>query len=121
VFYIDVARWLGRVSASAAFSVWIYPEKKPDKNHWYWVSFFIDVDGDGRPDKEVIYYAEGGRYVGVGGYLGFTTQTEVKGTFGVKAGAWRQFQLSSIYPSGYLVGWRWLFRARAMRMRIGTT
>jgi hypothetical protein len=104
VFYIDVARWLGGVSASAAFSVWIYPEKKPDKNHWYWVSFFIDIDGDGSSDREVIYYAKGGGYVAVGSYLGFTTQTEVRGTFGVKAGAWRQFQLSSIYPSGYLVG-----------------
>ncbi len=104
VFYIDVARWLGRVSASAGFSVWIYPEKKPDGNHWYWVSFFIDIDGDGRPDREVIYYARGGGYVAVGGYLGFTTLTEVRGTFGVRADRWRQFQLSSIYPSGYLVG-----------------
>jgi hypothetical protein len=104
VFYIDVARWLGRVSASAGFSVWIYPEKRPDGNHWYWVSFFIDIDGDGSPDREVIYYARGGGYVAVGGYLGFTTQTEVRGTFGVRADRWRQFQLSSIYPSGYLVG-----------------
>jgi hypothetical protein len=104
VFYIDVARWLGRVSASASFSVWIYPEKRPDRDHSYWISFFIDIDGDGSPDREVIYYARGGGYVAVGGYLGFTTQTEVRGTFGVKADRWRQFQLSSIYPSGYLVG-----------------
>jgi hypothetical protein len=104
VFYIDVARWLGRVSASAGFSVWVYPEKRPDRDHWYWVSFFIDIDGDGSPDREVIYYARGGGYVAVGGYLGFTTQTEVRGTFGVRADRWRQFQLSSIYPSGYLVG-----------------
>jgi len=104
VFYIDVARWLGRVSASAGFSVWIYPERRPDRDHWYWVSFFIDVDGDGSPDREVIYYARGGGYVAVGGYLGFTTLTEVRGTFGVRADRWRQFQLSSVYPSGYLVG-----------------
>jgi len=104
VFYIDVARWLGRLSASASFSVWIYPEVKPDGNHWYWVSFFIDIDGDGSPDREVIYYARGGSYAAVGGYFGFTTQTEVGGTFGVKAGKWKRFQLSSIYPSGYLVG-----------------
>jgi len=104
VFYIDVASWLGRVPASAAFSVWIYPEKRPDRNNWYWVSFFIDIDGDGSPDREVIYHARGGRYVAVGGYLGFTTLTEVRGTFRVRADRWRQFQLSSVYPSGYLVG-----------------
>jgi hypothetical protein len=104
VFYIDVARWLGRVSASAGFSVWIYPEGRPDRDHWYWVSFFIDIDGDGSPDREVIYYARGGGYVAVGGYLGFTTLTEVRGAFRVRADRWRQFQLSSVYPSGYLVG-----------------
>jgi hypothetical protein len=40
----------------------------------------------------------------VGGYLGFATQTEVRGAFRVRADRRRLFQLSSVYPSGYLVG-----------------
>ena len=104
VFYIDVRQWLGKVLASASFSIYINPEKRPDANHYYQVSFFIDTNDDGVPDRELVYYARRGGYIPLSPLLKFNTTTSVGGTFSVKAGKWRQFTLSSIYPSGYLVG-----------------
>ncbi|MEM4492520.1 MAG: hypothetical protein QXJ71_02005, partial [Pyrobaculum sp.] len=104
VFYIDVRQWLGVVPASASFSIYINPNKRPDASRYYQVSFFIDRDGDGKPDLELIYYARRGGYIQLSPLLGFSTTTTVGGTFNVKAGKWRQFTLSSIYPTGHLVG-----------------
>ncbi|AET33167.1 hypothetical protein P186_1757 [Pyrobaculum ferrireducens] len=104
VFYIDVARWLGYVPSTSSFSIYVNPDKKPDNTHSYQVSFFIDVNNDGVPDIELIYYARGGSYMAVSTYLGYNTKTLIGGRFTVKADKWRQFSLGTIYSTGRIVG-----------------
>jgi len=54
--FINVSAWLGPVPVDNAFSFQIYAKASITGNDYIQIHFFIDTNGDGRPDLEKIYY-----------------------------------------------------------------
>jgi len=54
--FINVSDWLGPVPVDNAFSSQIYMQAEITGTDYIQIHFFIDTDGDGRPDLEKIYY-----------------------------------------------------------------
>jgi len=106
--FINVSDWLGPVSVDNAFSSQIYVQAEITGTDYLQIHFFIDANGDGRPDLEkIFYYSDRGRSPAsiaqtVYGYA-LSTDTVLLGTSFPKM----QWTTVSITPGGvgYVVGY----------------
>ena len=106
--FINVSAWLGPVSVDNAFSSQIFMWASIGDEDYIQIHFFIDTDGDGRPDLEKVYYYS---------HKGRTPTPIAQTVYGyalpittVLLGTWfpaREWTTVSIVPGGvgYVVGY----------------
>ena len=105
--FIDYSSSPFSASASLAFQYFFRASLQDDD--YLEVNFFIDLDGDGSPDLEVIYYGSGGGTtpypmapVIYGGSL--PVLARVAPGFTNRANVWYTVSISQVYPTGVVVG-----------------
>lgn len=105
--FINVSQWMGPQLASSTYSIEIFMQAAITGSDYIQLNFFIDLNGDGKPDLEVIYYysVNGRNPVALSSVIyGYALQnrTVLLGTsFPTKT--WTPVSLTT-YSSGYVVG-----------------
>ncbi|MEM4898808.1 MAG: hypothetical protein QXM99_00205 [Thermofilum sp.] len=106
-FFIDYSS--RPFSASTGFSFQYFFRASLQDTDYLQVHFFIDLNGDGRPDVEVIYWWSGG---GTNPYSmapviygqSLPRETRLIPGFQNKANVWWTITISQVYATGYVVG-----------------
>ncbi|ABL88566.1 hypothetical protein Pisl_1407 [Pyrobaculum islandicum DSM 4184] len=107
--FINVTQWVGPVSAGSSFSIQYYLQAALSGTDYLQVNFFIDVNGDGRPDQEVIYYySVNGRTPAALAYnfygYAIPTTSILLTNFQNTQTTWLTLTIPQVYSSGKIVG-----------------
>jgi hypothetical protein len=54
--FVNLTRWIGGLPATGNLTVQYYLQAAITSDDYLQLNFFVDTDGDGRPDVEVVYY-----------------------------------------------------------------
>ena len=107
--FLNLSSWIGGLPATGNFSIQYYLQGAITGADYLQLNFFIDTNGDGRPDVEVVYY------MSVGGYNPLCLSSWIYG-YSIRcssvlyssqqppAGQWVTWTISKIYDYGVVVG-----------------
>ena len=54
--FLNLSSWIGGLSATGSFSIQYFLQVALTGTDYIQLNFFIDTNGDGRPDVEIVYY-----------------------------------------------------------------
>jgi hypothetical protein len=107
--FLNLSSWIGGLSATGSFSIQYYLKAGVTGADYVQLNFFIDTNGDGRPDVEVVYY------MSVGGSTPLCLSSRIY-NYSISctpvlyssrqppAGQWLTWTISKIYNYGVVVG-----------------
>ncbi|MEL9991343.1 MAG: hypothetical protein QXP98_07855 [Thermoproteus sp.] len=108
--FVNITRLVGSpIPATSSLSAQAYiQQQNVRQNNYFQLNFFIDLNGDGKPDVEVIYYGSGGGTTpaAIAKYIyGYTLPVHAYRVFtNIAGGTWNTLSIRQIYPQGRVVG-----------------
>jgi hypothetical protein len=107
--FLNLSGWIGGLPATGNFSIQYFLQAALTGTDYIQLNFFIDTNGDGKPEVEVVYY------MSVGGYNPLCLSSVIYGyrvscisvlysSSSPPAGQWLTWTIPNIYDYGVVVG-----------------